>query len=289
MTNCSLDDATANSLAHTLMNGTNLKRLDLSNNRTITTEGWKAIFTTLSHCNLRGLEVLLIGTQVPDGFTDEEMAYLASGLANNCTLKRLCICMCLKLNGPHGWGALASILRNPRSVLENLDFAFSESLDNDALALVADSLRYNCKLKEMCLQWSLGWEDEWDWSEDEENNQSRVTDWTPLSAALCDVSSINATFNSNHSLGRLTTSEYFFNEEWQLRLPSDLQTSLQLNRDLGSVKAARRKIINIHFSGGNFSMEPFFDMDTGVLPQVMAWMAQDDYGMSVLYLFLHIG
>lgn len=62
MTNCSLDDATANSLAHTLMNGTNLKRLDLSNNRSITSEGWKAIFRALPHCNL--LEELDIGCQV---------------------------------------------------------------------------------------------------------------------------------------------------------------------------------------------------------------------------------
>ena len=64
LTNCSLDDAIANSLAYTLMNGTKLKSLRLSNNRTITTEGWKAIFSTLSHCNLRGLQDLSIGCQV---------------------------------------------------------------------------------------------------------------------------------------------------------------------------------------------------------------------------------
>ena len=64
LNSCGLDDDTANSLAHALMIGTNLKKLELSNNRTITIEGWKAIFSTLSHCNLRGLQELSIGCQV---------------------------------------------------------------------------------------------------------------------------------------------------------------------------------------------------------------------------------
>ena len=75
------------------------------------------------------------------------------------------------------------------------------------------------------------------------------------------------------------------NRELWLRLPPDLQKSLHLNRDLGPVGAARRKIIDTHFSG-NFSMEPFLDMDTGVLPQVMAWMAKDDHGKPLLYNFI---
>ena len=132
----------------------------------------------------------------------------------------------------------------------------------------------------------MAWYGEWGdgWSDD---NQPRVTDWTPLSAVLCDATSIKTTFNSNHSLERLTTSTDFYecNEQAALRLPYDLQKSLQLNRDLGSVEAARRKIIDMHF-GGNFSMEPFFDMETKILPQVMSWMAKDDYGKSVLYQFI---
>lgn len=197
------------------------------------------------------------------------MTCLASGLANNCTLKRLWLRMCLNHNGPHGWGSLASILRNPRSVLENLDFAFSESLNNNALALVADSLSYNNKLKEMNLEWSY-------------DEMPRITDWRPLSAVLCDGTSIETTFDSNHTLERLTGDIWY---EFLLRLPSDVQKSLQLNRDLAPLEVARRKIINTHFSG-NFSMEPFLDMDTKVLPQVMSWMAKDDYGKSVLYQFI---
>ena len=215
--------------------------------------------------------------RVASGFTDEEMTFLASGLANNCTLKRLWLRMCLNHNGPQGWGALASILRNPRSALEDLDFAFSESFNNDALALVADSLRYNNKLKEMNLEWS-------GWDEDDLHELHRVTDCTPLSAVLCDGTSIEATFNSNHSLERLTEDSW---SEILLRnLAPDLLKSLHLNRNLGPVEAARRKIINIHFSGCNFSMDPFIDMDTRVLPQVIAWMAKDDYGKSVLYQFI---
>ena len=62
LTGSSLDDATANALARVLMNGTKLKSLELSNNRTITTEGWKAIFRAIPHCNQ--LEDLNLGCQV---------------------------------------------------------------------------------------------------------------------------------------------------------------------------------------------------------------------------------
>ena len=60
------DDATAKSLGRALMNGTSLKGLQLSNNRTITAEGWNAIFRALPHCSR--LEELSIGCQVRQAF-----------------------------------------------------------------------------------------------------------------------------------------------------------------------------------------------------------------------------
>ena len=204
--------------------------------------------------------------RVPDGFTDEEMVALASGLANNGTLKKLCIRMCLKHTGCQGWEALASILRNPRSALKNLDFSHSESVNNHALGLLAESLRNNCKLEEMLLGWLF-------------EERPRITNWKPLRPVLCDGTSIDATFDSNHTLGRVFHDASFH------YLPSDVRALLHLNRDLGPVEAARHKIIDTHFSS-SFSMEPFLDMDIQLFPRVMAWMAKDDYGKSLLYQFI---
>ena len=57
LTGSSLDDASAKALSNALMHGSKLKSLEISNNRTIGTEGWKAIFRSLPHCSLEDLDV----------------------------------------------------------------------------------------------------------------------------------------------------------------------------------------------------------------------------------------
>ena len=212
--------------------------------------------------------------QQPNGFTDKEMTCLALGLASNDTLKKLNIRCCLQHNGRQGWEALASILRNPRSVMTSLDMAHSSALNNSALALLADALKQNNKMEEMPLEWLY-------------DEPARITDWKPLSDVLCNGNSIETTFNSNHTLGRLSTDDDILaaSNEMVLSLPYDVRSLLVLNRDLGPVESARRKIINRHFSG-TFCMEPFLDMDAKVLPRVIAWMAKDDHGKSLLYQFI---
>ena len=97
-----------------------------------------------------------------------------------------------------------------------------------------------------------------------------------LSTVICNESSITATFNSNHTL------QYV---HW-LPVPSEIPALLQLNRENTRFEAARRKIIKVHFSGGDISMQPFIDMNLKVLPHAVAWMARDEYGSSLLYRFV---
>jgi len=98
---------------------------------------------------------------------------------------------------------------------------------------------------------------------------------------LCNKTSINATFNSNHTLERIL--EPVMGSE--SLLPSDLQTLLQLNRESTEMEAARRKILKVHF-GGDFNMQPFNDMDLKALPHAITWMARDEHGSSLLYQFV---
>ena len=46
---------------------------------------------------------------------------------------------------------------------------------------------------------------------------------------------------------------------------------------------ARRKILKYHFSTEDNVIQPFVDMDLGVLPQVVAWIGREDTDHSLLY------
>lgn len=204
------------------------------------------------------------------------MNCLALGLANDSMLKKLNLRLVFdkRSSSRNGWESLASILRNPNSALVELDIAHCTAMNNDALAILADTLRGNKKLKFMPLEWSF-------------EDRARITNWKPLITLLCDETSIESTYDSNHTLESLGTRCYtgIGYEERFLNRPPDLCSLFRLNRDLGPVEAARYKIINTHFSGDSI-MDPFLDMDTQVLPQVMSWMARDNHGKTLLYQFI---
>ena len=129
-------------------------------------------------------------------------------------LKKLDLRFGFEETSHHAWEALASILRNPKTELVELNVAHSVSMNNCALAELADALRGNNKLKELPLQWS-------------HSDEHRITNWKPLINAMCDGTSIEATFNSNHMLQRLGSKcmfgGYIYSES-SLHLPSEMQT-----------------------------------------------------------------
>jgi len=102
-----------------------------------------------------------------------------------------------------------------------------------------------------------------------------------------DSGSIMDTFNSNHTLQRLFSSDFRFTDSagrWQL--PDDLQLALHINTLCNKADAARFKIILGHnFTKGDFSPEPFDDMDLSVMPHVLAWMGRSNADVAPLYRF----
>ena len=82
------------------------------------------------------------------------------------------------------------------------------------------------------------------------------------------------TFCSNHTLQELS-GYYDYSEN---RLPEDLSSLLQLNRENSKSQSARLKIIKTHFSGDNINLQPFADMKLKVVPHVIAWMGR--YGID---------
>ena len=102
-----------------------------------------------------------------------------------------------------------------------------------------------------------------------------------LSRTLCDGSSIDATFRSNHTLGTIWIDT---DDLKRVTLPTSLADLLQLNTNGNKLEVARQKILQYH--DNEDSIQEFVDMEWQVLPHAMAWIGRDDVGLSLLYRFV---
>ena len=96
-----------------------------------------------------------------------------------------------------------------------------------------------------------------------ENTDITETGWTALSKALCDTSSINASYLSNHSLKYLDVKPWLTKD---LSSRFYLNRALMLNHNNGDI--AIRKILEYH---KKFDMSPLFEWDWKLLPRVITW------------------
>ena len=102
-----------------------------------------------------------------------------------------------------------------------------------------------------------------------------------LSRTLCDGSSIDATFRSNHTLGTIWIDT---DDLKRVTLPTSLADLLQLNTNGNKLEVARQKILQYH--DNEDGIQEFVDMEWQVLPHAMAWIGRDDVGLSLLYRFV---
>ena len=85
-----------------------------------------------------------------------------------------------------------------------------------------------------------------------------------LSDVLCDTSSVNATYLSNHALHFVTVT---YPRRRRIPILSEL---LAMNHVGGWKTSAVKKILHTH---PHFNMEPFFEWDVSILPHVFQWFA----------------
>lgn len=142
-----------------------------------------------------------------------------------------------------GCQSLATLLQNPNSNLDEL-YLNHNIIDNEGAHILANALTSNRKLKTLRLECN-------DFTEG----------WSGFSKVLCDTSSINNTFHSNHTLECLASVEP--------NMPADVRSLLELNRSSDDKKqVAMKKILKHH---QHFDMQPFFEWDLKVLPTAMSW------------------
>jgi len=192
--------------------------------------------TTLLKCSVTGLNVLDLGDVELD---DEGIDVLIPVLKKHSSLHQLWLNSNPSITSK-GWQILASILEAPNSNLEEL-YIGSNNVDDEALAIFATALANNHTLTYLVI-----------------DNYTSITEkgWESFSNLLCDTSSINATYLSNHTflfMGILPNS-------------NPLRPSLELNDRENKKEIAMIKIIQNH---NDFDMLPFFEWEFKVLPHMI--------------------
>ena len=174
------------------------------------------------------------------GDNDGAMEALAEGM------KRLRNLEYLKLNrvSSSALSVLATVFRSEKCSLQTLDLFEPEIEDSGAIAL-ANGLKGNQSLTKVCF------------------DRKSLTDvgWSAFEKLLCDTSSVNNTYCSNHTLEEIGYIHY--------GLPPSIKALLELNKqeDQG-VNVPIRKILMSH---SEFDMTPLLQWKLKLLPFVVTW------------------
>ena len=241
-----------------------LKRLNLSGT-SIGDKGLQDFVRALVNCNLEELGIShmlsvsgsrLLGTFLQSStsmrslslkgsiIADEGIQSLVDGMANCCSLTDL------KLRHNHlitsnGLSSLTTLLRAEQCSLRTLEF-FDIHLDHDEVAVVlANDLIGNKSLETLYISVS----------------DIAARGWAAFSRLLCDTSSVNNTYLSNHTLGHM--GMYGLDGT-----PSDIVEVLKLNKTLKQ-SAAICKILRSH---PDIDVTPLFEFNLKCLPLVVEWL-----------------
>ena len=200
-------------------------------------------------------QLFLTSNNIRDGV----MPSLVDALTNTRSLSRLNLVGNRAIT-PVGWTALSNILQCPNSSLTDLSLAYGQNHNiNDEVAIgFANALINNKCLKTLNFGYS---------------NTITARGWAALANVLCNKSSLESIYNSNHTLRNVGLGD----------VPRDLAVYLRMNENDNKHEVARQKILKYHFADGDEKVEEFVDMDMTVIPHAIAWIGRDSTGHYLLY------
>ena len=210
-----------------------LKTLSLIGNH-LSTIGCIALATLLQHSSTKLKHLRLSNNEI----NDEGIEALVPILAHHNHLHSLKLCNNQSVTSK-GWQQLSIILRNPNSKLTTLQIS-NNHIDDEVVATYAASLTNNGALVTLDLGLILG----------------GLKGTSSFKHLLCDTSSVNSTFLSNHIIQHLTIMD-----------PS-IDRLNEVNRRNDKKEVAMVKILQHH---NDFDMLPFFEWDFKVLPLMIDW------------------
>ena len=194
---------------------------------------------------------------------DDALQCLVAVIAKSATLEWLDLSQNTSIT-VKGLGSLSILLQSERCSLKNLDLR-NMRIGDDGAELLAEALAGNKSLKRLAFSKSH--------SESGLFPGSGITatGWSAFTRLLCDTSSINNTYLSNHTLD-MCTEHYRYNSRINRSLPviapPDVQCYLSVNRDMGHEHASMYKILKSH---ADFDMKPLFQWQLKFLPLMVAW------------------
>jgi len=225
-----------------------LQEIDLSGNQ-LNKIGCMALSTLLRNS---ATEIKLL--DLSNNEIDDEGIHALVPVLLNCTgLEEIYIENNTSIT-PRGWQNLATIIA-PDSNLKSL-YKLSinrNNIDDQVLTFMVDALANNNTLV------SLPFLD---------GNQVTTKGWEALSKLLCDTSSPNSAFRSNHTLYDIgIRGPESSNQNMSLDLITDFGPELDLNGREDKKQVAIMKIYN-----PNLDMTPFFEWEFKILPLMINWL-----------------
>lgn len=239
------------SMANNFAHSKKLKKLNLSGNLHINLPGWKSLFKYLgdSVCTLQNLDI-------DDTDMNNERLHLLCelGLAKNSSLTYLCISRNnnISIGGLRGFDA---VFQSCHSVLKSISIG---PIDDEMALLFSGFLSQDSMVE------GLSSSSDYTADVDVKITQAGIE---AFAKTLHNDASIMATYNSNHTLTRLS---FHGSEE----LHADyLEKSLYLNANYIPSYVARLKILKSHFTGREEdNLKPLFDMPMELLSSAISWI-----------------
>jgi len=219
--------------------------------------------STLLHCTTAQLQELIL---YHNNIDDEGVDMIVQAFSQENKLKELNLgtnqyqSITIK-----GWKTLSTLLEMPGCSLETLCIYHNNIGDEGALVF-ANALKNNSTLKTLDLT---------------AEGSITAEGWTPFLNLLCDASSVNNTYLSNHTLENITSFPRTITS-----CPRTAFSLLAVNRRSDDKEyVAMKKILGHHTY---FNMEPFFEWEFKVLPLMIKWFARADtinegLGLGFLY------
>ncbi len=239
-----IGDEGLSEIATALRSQSQLECLHLGNN-SIGRDGCIALANTLSRLQPSNkFQLLNLGRNAID---DGGLQVLAEGLMKCQSFKTLDLSDNRSIT-EGGLRSLFPLLQSESLSLERLDLSRIAFGDDGAIVLV-DSLRGNKSLKELLFSPST--------------SGISAVGWSAFSTLLCDTSTINNTYLSNHKLRKIGC--YGDGNE---DIPEVIQRLLRTNRNQNRQGPAICKILQSH---PDLDMEPFFKSKMKFLPAIMSW------------------
>ena len=276
------DDTCLAILGYALRGKTVLESLELDGNYAISTNGWRIFFAVLSSPTCGIWKLSLENTHMDS----DGIAYLGESLASNTTLQYIDMRRNPSIDAT-GWNRFFECLRSPDAALKGIDI--SRCNINDELAIViATVLTQKTCLKDLQMAWNgaitlAGWKSFFNimlhcnsccsleslgmmFDRDDGDRWVEELDEC-LRHRLCDESSIDNIYSSNHTLQAVVT--------WR-NWSSLLRCLFELNKNMDKAVVAREKILDRHFFLGDETtkIQIFDRMPRATLPFSLEWIGR---------------